>query len=296
MVAISYKNHHKYFILLIISILTGCNLQNKVPNDTNYVAQQIRGHWYKTSLFPIIDPMVLKFDSVNHYESFNFRHGKKRSVYRIEKDQLITSIHRFNIHLMTADSLILSYVDDPQQRKISYSSNDPEKVKSPEKNIYMLLPALTAPTVESRVRNLVRCFKNGDYITTEMLFFLTGIDPFPQVNEREDVPIQRNIVGSIHSIQKMENDFMIHFKNQEDIRTKFPIYENKSFNARKKVVLDLVIKSDAKAKIIPHKNGVRINIDGIKVGKGFLKVNIPTFTIQGNTGKLLGIRFSLVKK
>ncbi len=284
------------YIILIISSLTNCQTsQMPVKKEENF-AFRIAGHWYKTTLFPKSDPMILEFDSAGNYKCFDFRNGRQFSEFSIENGILYTDIQRFKIHKMTSDSLVLAHLDAPD-RRVCYTSKNPAHLKSAEKNIFMLLPALYAPTVELRVRKIIELFDNEDFITNETVFFLAGVNPYPEPDERNDAPLQREVLANVKSIQKIENEFVVHFRNQENLRLKLPIYENQSRNARQKAVFDLLIKTNTKALIVPQKNGsVRIDIEGIKVGKGFLKMNIPTFTVEGDMGKVLGVKFSLLRR
>lgn len=275
---------------------TACSHPEKTPENTENQTFQIAGHWYKTNLFPKSDPMILEFDSTGYYRWFDFREGSQFSVFNIENNTVFTDIQDFKIHKMDADSLILSYLDKPEHR-IYYSSKNPAKIKSAEKNIFMLLPALYASTVENRVRKIIQLFENKEFVTTETVFFLAGINPTSHPNERNDIPLQRKVLAHVKSIQKIDNEFIVHFKNKENLRLKLPIYENQTRDAKQKAVFDLLIKTNTKARIIPQKNGgVRVDIDGIKVGKGFFKIDIPTFTVENDMGKVLGVKFSLLRR
>jgi len=283
--------------ILAFVIFSACSRPESAPSPSEDLTLKITGQWYKTNLFPKKDPMILEFDSGGLCKHFDFRNGTTFYNFQIKDSTLFLGQNAtFCIHRMTEDSLVLSPSYEPH-RKICYTSQDPTELDTPEKNIFMLLPALGGSTVEKRVRNLIQLFDNEDFVTTETLFFLAGITPNPIPNERNDVPKQRQVLQNVQSIQKINDEFIVHFHNSENIKLRLPIYESPAFGAKQKALLDLLIKTDTKARVIPlKKGGVRIDIDGIKVGKGWFKVDIPTFVVENDMGKLLGIKFSLLRK
>jgi len=285
-----------HIILFILISLSACS-RPESSSSSEDLSLKITGQWYRTNLFPKKDPMILEFDSVGLCKRFDFRNGTAFYAFQIKDSTLFLEQNAtFCIHRMTEDSLVLSPAYEPH-RRLYYTSEDPTELDTTEKNIFMLLPALAGSTVEKRVRNIIEVFDNEDFVTTETLFFLAGITPDPRPNERNDVPKQREVLKSVRSIQKINDQFIVHFHNSENIRLRLPIYESPAFSAKQKALLDLLIKTDTKARIIPlKKGGVRIDIDGIKVGKGWFKVDIPTFVVENDMGKLLGIKFSLLRR
>ncbi|TAE03964.1 MAG: hypothetical protein EAZ97_00780, partial [Bacteroidetes bacterium] len=107
---------------------------------------------------------------------------------------------------------------------------------------------------------------------------------------------QRSIIRKIEKISKQGNNFAIFLSNEQDIETELPIYQQRGLYSEPSSILDLEIHANAKATLtLLEKSGIKIDIDGVKVGKGWLKIGIPTMTITGNRGKLMGFSFSLVR-
>jgi len=164
-----------------------------------------------------------------------------------------------------------------------------------EKHIFSLIESLQAPNVEQRLRQLKEQFGQGDYLLTETLFILMGINPKSKPFERDDLQAQRQLISNIFRIYRNTDIFQIELQKMDNFEIRLPIYKQKDSNAKAVTELDLSIKTGAKVSFVDTTDALEINIDGVKVGKGWFKVGIPPLRIKGNTGQIFGFSFSLTR-
>ena len=163
---------------------------------------------------------------------------------------------------------------------------------------WQLTEALNGETVQDRLDNVIGEFDTGDYVDTNTIFSLVGVSPKKTEGEKEGTDDQRNIISQIDKVEKTEDGFTVRTKSGKDVSEKLRIFKVDDEGNRKVAIeLDLVIKDGAKVNIKSRKNGgTKIDIDGVKVGKGFLKVGIPTITIDKDKGSIFGISFDLTRQ
>ena len=164
-----------------------------------------------------------------------------------------------------------------------------------EKNVNDLIYALTGPTVELRLRNLLDEFAEGDFVTTPTLYKLTGVSQYKKKKEYPEEASYRSLIQEISSIKRIGDKFQLRLRGGKNIRASLPINSREPGKGQRLTTLDLFIRRDASVMIEPTAKGIKLDIDGVRVGKGWLKVGLPTFRIKGDYGSLLGFRFYLAR-
>ena len=281
--------------ILIVTLFSGCTNQRarilgtwKAKNDeTQLRASELcfnekHGLYWHTSKsdstryhYSLTDSSL---ELMNRYGVFEYR------VLKLSrKDLKIQSIENPHVQLYFNRSANFHHPVPPKNKKQMPS----------EKDIYDLIYALTAPNVELRLSNLLEEFGEGDYVRTPTLFRLTGVSPSRKKGEFPDVMEQRKLIQEIKEIKRVGNQFVIQLAGNENFRTSLPIYNTENGKRELKTVLDLFISKDAVINIQSTYKGIKIDIDGVRVGKGWLKVGLPTFRIMGDYGSLLGFKFYL---
>lgn len=271
-------------------------------------ATKIIGKWESAD-----DETKARLDAI----SFNYKHGmywhisendSMRYRYDVEEGKLLTmnryGIFNYTIVKFTKKQLVIQS-DEDANRVLSFRLKEklpkpPKKKKNEahipiEKDIYDLIYALTGPTVEVRLKNLLDEFEEGDFVTTRTLYYLTGVTPEPRAGEWPDAAEHRQVIGKIKKIERVGQQFRALLENEEDIEASIPIYKQTEKGRELQRMLDIKIKKDAVINIDTDERHVRIDIDGIRVGKGWFKVGIPTLTISGDYGRLLGLKFYLAR-
>jgi len=194
------------------------------------------------------------------------------------------------------ESLVFSFRKSAEYKGFASKQGRHKAYKPTEKDIYDLIYALTGPDVEMRLGNLLEEFADGDYVTTPTLYHLTGVSMSERVGEYPEEVEYRKLIARIRSIRRVGNDFELSLLENENIRASLPIHGNEEGDRRvKTTTLDLFISKNAKVMIMKTSKGVKIDIDGVRVGKGWLKIGLPTFRISGDYGYLLGFRFYLAR-
>ncbi|MGB0524868.1 MAG: hypothetical protein ACPGJS_17980 [Flammeovirgaceae bacterium] len=249
--------------------------------------------------------------------SFNYKQGmywhisatdSMRYRYDVEGEKLLTMNRYglFNYHILklSKKQLILQHEEDASQvfrfkRKEKYPRPPKKKKNAPhipvEKDIYDLIYALTGPNVEVRLKNLLDEFQEGDYVTTKTLYHLTGVSAYKKRGELPDAASHRNVITKIQKIERIGDQFRATLANDEDIDAAIPIYKRKGEKREIQRVLDVHIEKNAVIRIQSDERHVKIDIDGVRIGKGWFKIGIPTLTISGDYGRLLGLRFYLAR-
>lgn len=176
----------------------------------------------------------------------------------------------------------------PLESKNTITNSQPMK-----KDIADLMFALTGPSVELRLKNLLDEFSEGDYLQNPTFYYLTGVSPSKRTYELPESESYRKLISEIEEIRKLGEYFQLKLHKEENLRTSIPIYKNEGGQRELQTVLDLFIRKDAVINLKPTVDGIKIDIDGIRVGKGWLKVGLPTLKISGDYGSLLGFRFKL---
>lgn len=157
-----------------------------------------------------------------------------------------------------------------------------------------IVPALHAPTVELRLKNLLLVFNDGDYITASTIRGLMGIPPLGVIEETEEIAMQRYIIGQFERITRQGDDFFATLKNG-DINASLPIYTQENGQRILQTMLSLRIKKNAHASFQTDYKSIKMAVDGVKMGKGWFLLGMPPLQIEGDWGELLGIRFYIAR-
>jgi len=106
---------------------------------------------------------------------------------------------------------------------------------------------------------------------------------------------RRILLKKIKKIERKGDQFRVELAHHQDIEASLPIYKKKGEQRILQTMLDVKIKSNAVINVHQTERNIRIDIDGVRIGKGWLKLGIPTLTINGSYGRLLGFRFYLAR-
>ncbi len=282
---------------------------------TNFLERQ----WINLDCYQQESPLVLDFKARNQVFFYDAQFQNTKGIYQFQKTDLYlfdselnnTNPQKFKIAFMNRDSLVL-FAENLPEKPIIYVSSEQQfrsqkafrkylrtwegRNLGVEKTLFSLLAPLQAETVEMRVKNLTEAIQEGEYLATPTLFLLMNLKPEIQEGERQDATEQRRLLSKIWRIRKNNRVFRLELENQEAIETTLPIYQSRDQNVRPRTVLDLRINPDASAQInVLPDGGLKIDIDGVKVGKGWLKIGLPPFILRGNKGEMMGFEFSVLR-
>lgn len=280
---------------------------------TNFLERQ----WINLDCYQQETPLILDFKAKNQVFSYDAQFQNTKYTYQFQKTDLYlfdsnqTQIQKLRLGFINHDSLVLFAENSPEKPIIYVSSEQQFRSQKAfrkylrtwegrnlgvEKTLFSLLEPLQAETVEMRVNNLAKAIEEGEYLATPTLFLLMNLKPEMQEGERQDATEQRRLVSKIWRITKKNGVFRLELENQQAIETTLPIYQSRDRNARPKTILDLRINPDASAQIsaLPD-GGLKIDIDGVRVGKGWFKIGIPPFVLRGNKGEMMGFEFSVLR-
>ncbi|MEN7549118.1 hypothetical protein AAG747_14440 [Rapidithrix thailandica] len=168
--------------------------------------------------------------------------------------------------------------------------------KASEVQISRMGKALQGATVEARLNALSQLFGEGDFLVPYSVFLLTGVSPFAKPEEPQDVAIQRSVIGKLARIYKSGEGFVIRFQKPHEVVTVLlPIFRKNGNKREVQGSLDLEIENFSKIELFPSDKGVKVKFEGIKVGKGWLKLPLPSLVIKGDWGHLMGFKFYLAR-
>ncbi len=300
----------QFWLFLVLSLFfASCSTKN------HFLERQ----WINLDCYQQETPLVLDFKAKNRVIIYDAQFQSVKRTYQFQKNNLYlfdseqtnTNSQKFSLAFINRDSLVL-FAENSPEKPIIYVSSEQQfrsqrafkkylrtwegKSLGVEKTLFSLLEPLQAETVEMRVNNLAEAIQEGEYLTTPTLFLLMNLKPEKQEGERQDATEQRRLASKIWRITKKNAVFRLELENQEAIETTLPIYQSKDLYARPKTVLDLRIAPDASAQIsaLPD-GGLKIDIDGVRVGKGWLKIGLPPFILRGNKGEIMGFEFSVLR-
>ncbi len=171
---------------------------------------------------------------------------------------------------------------------------DPQQKDPKEKTSGDLEKAQEGKTVQDRLKNVNNSLEKGDYVKGETVKELANIPATKEEGEKKGMDSQRQLVNQIDKIEKTENGYVIKLKDgQESIKGSVPIVGK---DGEVKMNLDLKIENGATVNMSQNKDGsTSVDFSGIKAGKGFVKVGLPTVKIKGDEGTVMGITFPLNK-
>lgn len=134
-------------------------------------------------------------------------------------------------------------------------------------------------TVQQKVENVDKSIKKGDDIKGTTLLGVLG---FPAKLTQADT----KLISQIDKIEKTgDGTYTIKLKDGQDkVSGSFAVPSGKG-----QLSLDVTIKNGATINLSQDKGTTTIDIEGVKVGKGFLKVGIPDIHITNDKVKALGI-------
>lgn len=177
-------------------------------------------------------------------------------------------------------------------------SKKKKKQNPKQKTTRSLKKAMTGDHVQDRLDNIVNEFEVEDFITSRTIFDLVGVSEEESSSDGDDTKDQRKIISQIDKIVKTEDGFTIMTKGGEDVVETLRIMQFDD-DGNKEVVLELSLKIRNKSKVnisSTNKGGTKVDIDGVSVGKGFVRVAIPTIKINENKGSIFGIPFPINKQ
>lgn len=285
----------KILYLLLFAFLISCQNGNR----------QILGVWQSANKFTEKNVSKLSISHQHGLYWYTSAADSSRYHYSLLSDSLelmnLEGIYNYRLVKLSKKKMVWQSVGNNKTfysfKKISKHPLEYEKpaIKSlpMRKDIQDLLFALTGPSVELRLKNLLYEFEEGDYLKNPTFYYLTGISPTKRYNELPESESHRKLISEIEEIRRVGNRFQLKLERQENLRTSIPIYKNENGERELQTVLDLFIRKDAIINLKPTIEGIKIDIDGVRVGKGWLKVGLPTLRISGNYGSLLGFRFKL---
>jgi len=173
-------------------------------------------------------------------------------------------------------------------------ATDPQQKDPKEKSAQDLKKAQEGKTVQDRVKNVDGSLKKGDYIKSGTVKELANIPANKTKGEKEGTDLQRKLVDQIDKIEKTDKGYVIKLKDgAESIKGSVPLVGK---DGEVKMNLDLKIENNATVNLTNNEDGsTSVDFSGIKAGKGFVKVGLPTVTIKGDEGTIMGFTVPLTK-
>ena len=163
-----------------------------------------------------------------------------------------------------------------------------------QQSVYSLIGALQASTVEARSTNVISLFGEGDYISTTTILQLIGLPNETVVGERDDFQKQRILAKKIKRVYRSGDKFVFELYNPEPFETRLPLY-GKDRSGEGRFELDLAVARHVYIQVTVLKDGLKVDVEGVKVGKGWFKLGVPSLKVKGDYGYLLGIKFYLAR-
>jgi hypothetical protein len=267
--------------------------------------RQILGAWESANEFTEQTAPMLSVSHKHGLYWYSSATDSSRYRYSLQADSLelmnFMGVYNYKLTKLSKKRMIWQSVENDEViysfKKISRHPLEYKKAKIKslpmEKDIRDLLFALTGPSVELRLKNLLDEFNEGDYLKNPTFYYLTGVSPSQQIGEFPEAEDYRKLIAEISEIRRVGDFFQLQLRGKENLRTSVPIYKHESDKRELQTVLDLFIRKDAVINLKPTIEGIKIDIDGVRVGKGWLKVGLPTLRISGDYGSLLGFHFKL---
>ncbi len=233
-------------------------------------------------------------------DTLYFRYSQLRDTLRIQDSEGNNSLYKvqFPNHRLLCISPLKGKAAWPclqRGKKVARKEQfaNPNQYEGREKLWQDIVPALRANTVEQRLKNLLLLFKEDDYIITPTIERLTVLPPeSTEVKDMQALEAQQNIIAQIAKITRKGSHFIMTLKNG-DFEAPIPIYEQENGQRQLKGLFRVSLKNGAYAKIMGNALAVNVDIEGVKLGKGWLMIGIPSLQINGDWGNMLGFRFYL---
>ncbi len=285
----------KILYLLLFAFLMSCQNGNR----------QILGVWQSADKFTAKEAHKLSISHKHGLYWYTSATDSSRYRYSLQSDSLelmnfegiynykLTRLSKKKMTWQSAENNEIAYSFKKISKHPLEYENSAIKSLPMKKDIQDLLFALTGPSVELRLKNLLDEFEEGDYLQNPTFYYLTGTKPAKQPGELPELESHRKLISEINEIRRIGEEFQLKLERDENLRTSIPIYKNENGKRELQTVLDLFIRKDAIINLKPTVEGIKIDIDGVRVGKGWLKVGLPTLRISGDYGSLLGFRFKL---
>lgn len=261
-------------------------------------SKRLHSHWRQADA-----PIAIGFDQENHaywkvaaQDTVYYRYDRLGDTLRLRQDQreiryLITRLHRKKMclqRLTPYDPTIHCFFRD---RKMEVGEAIPQwQYIGVERTWPDILPALKAPTLELRLKNLLLLFEEGDYLSQSTIQRLTVLPSV--VRDQEGLQAQRHIIGQVERLTRRGNQFVATLK-EGGIKAALPIYGQEEGRRKLNGWFTIAMEQGASARVESHADQVVIGIKGVRIGKGWLLLGLPSLTIQDNWGQMLGFRFYL---
>jgi hypothetical protein len=285
----------KTLYLLLFAFLMSCQNGNR----------QILGVWESADKFTKKEAPKLSISQKHGLHWYTSATDSSRYRYNLQSDSLelmnFGGIYNYRLTKLSKKKMVWQSVENSKvlysfkkksKHPLEYEKTNAKSL-SMKKDIQDLLFALTGPSVELRLKNLLDEFDEGDYLKNPTFYYLTGVSPSKRFDELPEAESHRKLISEIEEIRRVEDYFQLKLEGQENLRTSIPIYKYENGERELQTVLDLFIRKDAVINLKPTVEGIKIDIDGVRVGKGWLKIGLPTLRISGNYGSLLGFRCKL---
>lgn len=278
----------RYSLAFFLALLTGCS-------------PALLTEW--RNIAPVAPGDVTQMDLYEKGRAELKLFGEKPQRYRYQRDSSSLTFTRrgetrqFGLTYQSPDSLVMIRQQLPSEKimvllpKERYLAHLKSGLGH-QKHIRALLGALQASTVQSRATNVVALFGEGDFADTRTILMLLGLPYEPTPNERDDYRQQRILAKKIKRIYRRGDRFIFELYNPEPFDTTIPIY-GKDQTGEGKFEIDLAVSQEVYLQVKVVDDALKIDVSGVKVGKGWFKIGVPTLKVKDDYGYLLGIKFYL---
>ncbi|MEA3495534.1 MAG: RHS repeat-associated core domain-containing protein, partial [Bacteroidota bacterium] len=158
-------------------------------------------------------------------------------------------------------------------------------------------------TRQEFLKSVFSLFNKGDYIKNDVLKELIVPSPTTDKGKEEEFEGYKKIRKAFDPIKKLKNvekksngdsKFQIEMKNGKTAYLSVPIVNETDEGSEIAMTIDLKIENNASVSVSTTSDGwMKINFNGISVGKGILRVGMPNVYIKGDVAKILGIKVNM---
>jgi RHS repeat-associated protein len=158
--------------------------------------------------------------------------------------------------------------------------------------------AAEGKTVQESTENVVEVFEEGDYVSGETFADYAGISGEGGKGEETEISDeQKEAINSIDKVEKTDEGFQVKLKEGvDDVEVQVPVMSLNEETGKYETAMTLDLKVENNATISVEKSkdgGLKLGFDGVKVGKGFAKIGMPSVTLKDNSAKIMGVTIQL---